>query len=70
MHQGDTLTMWTLVFTWLALGILCTLPALWACKRRVDGLLGRAGGFRLDSPSDVATCRRAAAFTFFASLSW
>lgn len=64
------LTLGTLVAGWLLLGLLCLAPLTWVLKRRLQGMFGLSGGYRLDNPTHVWKCRQAASFSLFASPLW
>ena len=59
-----------LLTAWAMFGLLCAVPLMWAVKRRIDGLLGRPDGFRLDNSQQVLLCRKAAVFSMVAGPIW
>ena len=64
------LTLLTLVLSWLSVGLLCLAPVGWALKQRLATIFGFSGGYRLENPAHVWSCREAAAFSLFASPLW
>lgn len=64
IQQQTDLTVWTLVLSWLLTGLMCLAPLAWALKKRLTG------GYRLDNPAHVWSCREAGAFSLFASPLW